>query len=378
MYRYPFLIVSILFFLSNICCDNKIVRSIDEEPRKVIIGYVPGFRGELDVSAIDPTKLTHMNYAFVDVKDSMAWLTNRTTDTVNFRKLNQLKKTNPDLKILISIGGWSWSENFSDAVLTESSRRKFAQSAVDIVHTHDLDGVDIDWEYPGLKGEDNVFRPEDKQNFTHMFVSIRSVLDSLTLQTGKYYLLTSAVAGFKAFLDNTEMAKAAKPQDFINVMCYDYYTGGPKVGHHSNLYPPENYENDRSAKKDMDMFIAAGVPSGKLVLGIPFYGRSWILPDSENHGIHQIRDSVVRVGGYTFIKDSLVNQRGFIRHWDEKAQAPYLFNEERNQLIVYDDEKSVKIKCQYVLEHDLAGVMFWQYMSDPKEYLLDAMNASLK
>ncbi|MDH3244476.1 MAG: glycosyl hydrolase family 18 protein, partial [Saprospiraceae bacterium] len=146
----------------------------------------------------------------------------------------------------------------------------------------------------------------------------------------------------------------------------------------SNLYPRENYDDDRSAKKDLDMFIAAGVPPGKLVLGLPFYGRSWILPNAENHGIHQIRDSVVRAGGYTFIKDSLINRNGFVRYWDENAQAPYLFNEERNQLIVYDDEGSVKIKCHYVLEHDLAGVMFWQYMSDPKEYLLDAINASLK
>ncbi len=378
MLRFTFLIVGSLFLFSNICCDNDSVQSKNLKTEKVIVGYVPGFRGELDVSVIDPMKITHINYAFVDVKDSMAWLTNRATDTVNFRKLNQLKKINPELKILISIGGWSWSENFSDAVLTQSSRRKFAQSAVNIMHTYDLDGVDIDWEYPGLKGEDNVFREVDKQNFTHMFVAIRAVLDSLTNQTGKNYLLTSAVAGFKAFLDNTEMAEAAKPQDFINVMCYDYYTGGPKVGHHSNLLPPENYDHDRSAKKDLDMFIAAGVPPGKLVLGLPFYGRSWILPNAENHGIHQIRDSVLRAGGYTFIKDSLINRNGFVRYWDENAQAPYLFNEERNQLIVYDDEESVKIKCQYVLDHDLAGVMFWQYMSDPKEYLLDAINASLK
>jgi chitinase len=101
--------------------------------KRVVIGYVPGFRGELDETMIDPRKLTHINYAFVDVKDSMAWLTNIATDTINFRKLNYLKKDNPDLKIIISIGGWAWSENFSDAVLTENSRKKFAQTGVAIV-----------------------------------------------------------------------------------------------------------------------------------------------------------------------------------------------------------------------------------------------------
>ena len=120
------------------------------------------------------------------------------------------------------------------------------------------------------------------------------------------------------------MAKAAAPQDFINVMCYDYYTSGPVAGHHSNLYPPEDYENDRSAKKDLDMFIKAGVPSYKLVLGIPFYGRSWIVSNTENHGINQPRDSVVRGGGYTFIKDSLINKKGFVRYWDEEASTLFV------------------------------------------------------
>ncbi|MDH3650636.1 MAG: glycoside hydrolase family 18 protein, partial [Saprospiraceae bacterium] len=278
--------------------------------------------------------------------------------------------------ILISIGGWSWSKNFSDAVLTASSRALFAKTSCEIVQKHDLDGVDIDWEYPGLKGDDNMFRPEDKQNFTLMFEALRTELDNLTQRTGKTYLLTSAVAGFKDFLDHTEMAKAAAPQDFINVMCYDYYTSGPTAGHHSNLYPPEDYDQDRSAQKDLNNFIQAGVPPHKLVLGIPFYGRSWIVQNPEKHGINQPRDSVLRGGGYTFIKDSLVNKKGFVRYWDQAAQAPYLFNDERRQLIVFDDEESVRIKCAYVKEHQLAGVMFWQYMSDPKEYLLDEINRS--
>ena len=85
-------------------------------------------------------------------------------------------------------------------------------------------------------------------------------------------------------------------------------------------------------------------------------------------------DSVVRAGGYTFIKDSVLNSDGFIRYWDEQAQAPYLFNKKTRQLLVYDDEESIKIKCQYVKDKNLAGVMFWQYESDPKLYLLNEIN----
>ena len=247
-----------------------------------------------------------------------------------------------------------------------------------IVQKYDLDGVDIDWEYPGLKGEDNVFRPEDKQHFTLMFEALGEALNRASKETGKTYLLTSAIAGFKSFLDHTEMAKAAEPQDFINVMCYDYYTSGTMAGHHSNLFPPEDYDQDRSAVKDLDMFIEAGVPSKKLVLGVPFYGRSWIMKSAEKHGINQPVDSVVSVGGYSFIKDSLVDRRGFTYYWDEQAKAPYLFNLENNQLVVFDDEASIKIKCDYVKDQQFGGVMFWQYLSDPKEYLLDVINESFQ
>jgi chitinase len=367
-------IIFSLFCLITACANKARVPPIGQINPKIIVGYVPGFRGVLEIDAIDPSKLTHINYAFVDVKDSMAWLTNLATDSINFRLLNGLKSQNPDLKILISIGGWSWSENFSDAVLTESSRKKFAESSVEIVRRYHLDGVDIDWEYPGQKGEDNVFRDEDKKNYTFMFEALRAELDGLGQKTGQKYLLSSAVAGAQSFLDHTEMGPAAKPQDFINIMSYDYYTGGPIAGHHSNLFSPDTYEETQSAQRDIDNFVKAGVPIEKIVLGVPFYGRSWIMKTDENHGINMPRDSVVRGGGFSFIRDTMLTNPAFVRYWDEKAKSPYLFNHSNNQLVVYDDEESIKIKCDYVLEHNLAGIMFWQYMSDPKEYLLDVIN----
>jgi chitinase len=363
----------LLLFIAQLSCSEK-PRESPSPDKKIIVGYVPGFRGVLDELSIDANKLTHINYAFVDVQDSMAWLTNMETDTVNFRILNKLKEVNPDLKILISIGGWTWSGNFSDAVLTPESRSKFAKSSVDIVADYDLDGVDIDWEYPGQIGDNNVFRPEDKQNYTLMFEALRKELDKLSKMTGKYYELTTAVGTSYSYIADTEMDQAAKYLDYVNLMAYDFYTSGDSAGHHSNLYPPEDYEKDASAHKAFQLFLEAGVPAEKLVMGVPFYGRSWIMKSAEKHGINMPVEGRARGGGYTYIKDSLVNQNGLVRYWDENAKAPYLFNSETNQLVTYDDEESVRLKCEYVIDNHMAGMMFWQYASDPNEYLLDAIN----
>jgi chitinase len=373
--KYFFVAIIIGLFISS--CQKPAENVSAKGNKPIIVGYVPGFRGELDESMIDPNKLTHINYAFVDVKDSLAWLTNLATDTINFRKLNRLKDVNPDLKILISIGGWSWSENFSDAVLTESSRIKFAETSAAIVEQNDLDGVDIDWEYPGMKGQDNIFRLEDKENFTLMFKAIREALNVLTDKTGKSYEVTTALPCFPRIFEVTEMGKAAEYLDYVNLMAYDFYTSGDTAGHHSNLYPVENYEKEESGDKAYALYTAAGVPSEKLVLGIPFYGRSWFMTTGDNRGINRPVDSVARGGGFTEIKDSIMTRPGFTRYWDEKAQGPYLWNADTRQLLTYDDEESVKIKCEYVKAKGMAGIMFWQYASDPKEYLLTAANEHL-
>ncbi|HEX9957135.1 MAG TPA: glycoside hydrolase family 18 protein, partial [Fibrella sp.] len=247
------------------------------KPKPIVLGYVGGFRGLVDTDRIAAEKLTHINYAFVDIKKNRAWLHNLATDSTNFRNLNQLKLRNPDLKILISIGGWAWSENFSDAVLSDTSRTAFAASAVDIVRQYQLDGIDIDWDYPGMKGEDNVFRPEDKENFTLMFKALREQLNGLQQQTGKDYLVTTAMPGFNEIFTHTDMAGAQHYLDYINVMSYDFFTVGPQAGHHTNLYPSGKVTNEQSGERAVSLYRQAGIPAEKLVLGVAFYGRAWQL-----------------------------------------------------------------------------------------------------
>ena len=349
-------------------------------PKKkpVIIGYVGGYKGLLETSHIKAESLTHINYAFVNVKDSLAVLTNLKTDTINFIKLNLLKRRNPALKILISIGGWSWSENFSDAVLTETSRKAFAKSAVSIIQSYHLDGVDIDWEYPGMPGEEgNKYRPEDKQNFTLMFKAIRQELDALQAKTKKTYLLTTAVGGSQEFVNHTDMKEAARYLDYINLMTYDYYSS-KVAGHHTNLYTSKIYNSGNSADIAVNAFVNAGVPVDKLVMGIAFYGRNFSLTPTSKIGLG---DSVISQkfgSGFTVLKDSLINKKGFKEFRDEDAKAAFLFNAETKEFITYDNEWSVQNKCTYVADKNMAGVMFWEYDSDPKGYLLHAINSTLK
>ncbi|HNP23382.1 MAG TPA: glycoside hydrolase family 18 protein [Panacibacter sp.] len=361
----------ILFPLPFFMAACSVTHQNTSHAKPVIIGYVGGYRGIADVESVDAVRLSHINYAFVDIKDNRAWLHNEATDTINLRKLVELKQRNPAIKILISIGGWTWSKNFSDATLTDTSRKNFAESAVNIVAAYKLDGIDIDWEYPGMQGDSNVYRPEDKGHYTLLFKELRSGLDELAKRTHQTYFVTTAVGGSYDYIAHTEMDKVAQYCDYINVMSYDYADGSDSIsGHHTNLFGSGNDTSRYSADKSIKAFLAAGVPSQKIVIGMAFYGKGWQMATSDNNGLYAKAVGPARGGGFTRIKDSLESKSGFVRYWDEAAQAPYLFNADKKIFISYDDETSVKMKCNYVKDHHLGGAMFWEYSSDKKEYLL--------
>jgi chitinase len=209
-----------------------------------------------------------------------------------------------------------------------------------------------------------------------MFQAIRNELDVLEDEVGKKKLLTTAVAGFVEFLNTTEMGKAQQYLDFVNLMTYDLFQGDTVV-HHAGLYPTDIYKTAKSADNAVKAFNAAGVPMEKLVMGIPFYGRKFTVAKMEK-GLGQIRTKQEYVDGYTYIKDSLINQKGYKEYRDEVAKAPYLLNATTGEVLSYDDEQSVREKCKYVLDKKLGGVMFWEYDSDPKKYLLNEIDKALK
>jgi chitinase len=179
-------IISLLLFFSLMAKAQT-----SQQHKYVVIGYVVGYHGLIDTALINAHKITVIDYAFVNVIHNRAVLPNIKTDTGNFSYLLSLKKINPNLKIMISIGGWGWSKYFSNAVLSDTSRAAFVASAVSIVRKYHLDGIDIDWEYPGMNGAGNIHRDVDKQNYTLMFRGLRMGLDSIQTETGNKLLLTA-------------------------------------------------------------------------------------------------------------------------------------------------------------------------------------------
>jgi chitinase len=225
-----------------------------------VVAYVIGW--EAAPPPIDPTKLTHINFAFGQIEGGKAVLRHPGV-AANLAYLRSLKAKNPRLKVLLSIGGWE-AEGFSDAALSAESRNVFAASVVALLREHSLDGVDIDWEYPGQSVSGIKSRPEDKQNFT-------ALLQTLRAQLGKRYLLSIASAD-REYFDFTEMDKLHGYLDFINVMTYDFFNAlTSTTGHHAGLYAaPYAAPNDRNADASIKQHLGAGIPPDKLVLGVAF------------------------------------------------------------------------------------------------------------
>jgi GH18 family chitinase len=348
----------------------------------VIIGYVFAKDDVIDPASIAADKLTHVNYAFANIKDGRV-VEGFAHDALNYKVLTGLRKVNPKLQVLVSVGGWTWSGGFSDAALTAESRARFVASAVDFVQRHDLDGFDVDWEYPGLPGNGNVNRPEDKQSFTSLMSELRAALDKAGAAAGRHYWLTFAAgANVPEFLRVTEMEKLQKVVDFVNMMTYDFTSSDEdaRALHHSNLYTHPDDDKQLSCDRAVREYLAAGVPAKKLVLGVPFYGKAWGGVPPENGGLLQPGGKPLEKldTSYGTLASELIGRNGWTRFWDTRAQAPYLYHPEKRIFITYDDPESLRIKSHYILEHHLAGAMFWQYYSDSTGALLTTLHQELR
>jgi GH18 family chitinase len=345
---------------------------------KAVIAYIFVQDHVIDPAAVAAEKLTHINYAFANIKDGVM-VEGFSYDAQNFQALNSLKVRNPTLKVLVSVGGWTWSGQFSDVALTQDSRRKFVESAVAFLVRYKLDGLDVDWEFPGQEGLHNVNRPEDKENCTALMADLRAALDKAGQKAGKRYLLTMAVEAADEWLEHTEMGKVARSLDFANLMAYDQFEGGdPMTGHHAPLFTHPANPKHLSASTAVSHFIAAGVPAAKVVLGVPFYGHAWGQVPATEHGLYQPgKETRQRIAESFEMIDKLENQDGFVRYWDDISKAPLLYNSDKQLFISYDDAESIRLKGRYVADRGLGGMMFWEYSGDPKNKLLDAIHEGL-
>lgn len=356
---------------------------ISEKKEKVIIAYVAGWN-DFKADDIAAEKLTHINYAFCNVYDGLAQEGNGVDDkeemalrdSINYIELHKLKIRNPTLKIIGSIGGWTWSGGFHDAVLTPESRKTFTQSVINYFNKYRLDGIDFDWEYPSLEGNHNPYGPEDEDNFVAMLKGVREALDSIGVSKNTHYITSIASGGFDEYVDHNSLGKAAEYLDYVNIMTYDFHGGWDSTtAHHTNLYSSDSVS--LSADRAVRKHVEAGIPINKLVMGIAFYGRNWKGVVSDNNGLYQLATSGGKGHSFKSI-DTLVGNYGYVRHWDESAQAPYLWNADSSIFVSYEDEASIQAKCDYINKEDMLGAMFWEYHEDADLKLLNAINSGLR
>jgi chitinase len=344
----------------------------------VITGYVFTRNAPLPPGKIDPHKVTRVNFAFANIDGGRVVLASP-VDAQNLAELVKLRHANPSLTVLASVGGWLGSNHFSDVALTKESRHVFVDSAAEFVVRYDLDGLDVDWEYPGMAGSGHPFRAEDKQNFTLLMKELRERFDHESARTGRKLYLTIAVGAFDEFLAHAEMDKVAHCVDTVNLMTYDSYEAGSDAitGNHAPLFADPADPKKSSADYVVQSFERAGVPSAKILLGVPFYGRVWGDVPDQNHGLFEPGKQIPNeYAPYNLIATKMLGQ-GFTRYWDSTASVPYLYSSEKRMFVSYEDTESLAAKCRYVQHHKLGGVMFWEYFGDDKGVLLDAIDRAL-
>ncbi|KEK24361.1 glycosyl hydrolase family 18 protein [Bacillus gaemokensis] len=446
--KITFLFLSLLLFLplflTNFITPNPVSADSSKTNQK-IIGYFPswGIYGRnYQVADIDASKLTHLNYAFADIcwngkhgnpsthpdnpnkqtwscKESSVPLQNKEVPNGtlvlgepwadvnksfpgsgstwedcdkyarcgNFGELKRLKAKYPHLKTIISVGGWTWSNRFSDVAADEKTRKVFAESAAAFIREYGFDGVDLDWEYPGVETiPGGSYRPEDKQNFTLLLQDVRNALNKAGSEDGKQYLLTIASGASQRYADHTELKKVSQIVDWINIMTYDFHGGWEATSNHNAALYGDPKDPAVGTKFYVDgaveIYKNEGVPADKIVLGVPFYGRGWKSCGKDNNGQYQpckpgsdgklaskgtwddYSTGDTGVYDYGDLAANYVNKNGFVRYWNDTAKVPYLYNETTGTFISYDDTESMKHKTDYIKTKGLGGAMFWELSGD--------------
>ena len=291
---------------------------------RVVVAYVTSWTQTIP----DPTVMTHINYAFGHVYDSFDGV--RIDNPDRLRMIVDLKKQNPKLRVLLSVGGWG-SGRFSEMAASDKNRLLFAKDCRRVVDDFGLDGIDIDWEYPTQSSAGISSSPDDTKHFTLLMRDLRQELGNK--------LLTCATIASGEYID---FRSCISYIDMVNVMSYDM--GNPPY-HHSALYPSE-ITNWMTTSAAIEAHLNAGVPHEKLVMGMPLYGRG--------------------KQGYTTEPDST---KGTKEQWHEQSMVPYLVDAQGNLVMGFENERSIGIKCQYIIDHRLRGGMYWEYGDEHQEKL---------
>jgi chitinase len=301
-------------------------------------------------------KLTHVIFSFCHLKGNKLAVDSQ-RDSLTIWKLVGLKQKNPNLKVILSLGGWSGCEMCSDVFSTAAARKEFSESVLALCKYFNTDGIDLDWEYPAIEGyPGHHFKPEDKPNFTALVQQLRSSL-------GNKLEISFAAGGFDKFLDQSiEWEPVMKAADRVNVMSYDLINGyATETGHHTALY--SNPSQKESTDNAVQRMVKMGVPRNKIVIGAAFYSRIWENVEATNNGLYQAGKFKGAVDYRNFPKE-LSPANGFQLFWDDVTKAPYAYNSSQKLFATFDDTRSLEVKTKYVLDQKLDGIMFWEISHD--------------
>ena len=329
-----------------------------------IIGYV----GSGEFTEEDAKKLTGINLAFGELHNDGSVTVAGCRNKIDM--IPQIRKWNDKLRIVLSMVQAD-RDAFTVCCGTEEMREKAAANLAEAAVKYDLDGIDLDWEYPCVPSNNSAVSPADKHNFTLFCRAIRKALDAIG---GRKSYLTIAAGADVYYVNCVELPALMEYLDYINVMTYDLKCGFHALaGHHTQLFskPADVFMN--SCAQALELFVKYGFSADRLLMGAAFYSRKWEdLKDNENHGLLVL---CPKGGGYgpdydILLKD-YIDKNGYTSYWDEEAQAPWLFN--GSTFLSYDDPRSLRAKAAYVKEKGYGGIFYWEHKCDSTGTLLDAL-----
>ena len=342
-----------LFFIFAGCLIASALMSQPHNTDMRVLSYYLGSPEALD--NFDATQMTHIIFCFGRLNGNRFFIRSA-RDTLVIQKMMSLKNQNPNLKVLISLGGWGGCETCSDVFASKAGTKEFVKSIEETYDYFKVDGLDLDWEYPAIAGyQGHKFVPEDKKNFTRLVNELRKL--------GYDKELSFAAGASQRYIDSSiQWKQVMKKVDYVNLMTYDMSGPGSRTAmHHTNLF--SSPEQPRSADWMVKSLIELGVPAKKIVVGGAFYGKIFENADNVNNGLGQpatFKNTFI----YRDMPTLFPADSGWIYHWDEAAHAPYLYNAEKKQFVTYDDKKSIAEKAKYVIDNNLGGIMYWQLGGD--------------